>query len=71
MAAIEFVDLLRFRRPYDTGKVHAARAPIKGEGYLSQKKLAHMLGIYHETVKDMLRDDPIMRKINFKWGHMC
>jgi hypothetical protein len=63
----EFADLPRFGWPRDTGKVDAFCALIEGEGYLSQKKIAQMLGIHHETVKRILRNDLNMRKVNFKW----
>jgi hypothetical protein len=33
---------------------------------ISQKKVAQMLGIHHETVKHILRDDLNMRKAYFK-----
>jgi transposase len=34
---------------------------------MSQKKIAHILGIHYETVKSILRSDLNMRKVNFKW----
>jgi hypothetical protein len=40
---------------------------IKGEGYLSQKKIAQMPGTGHETVKRIMRHDLKMYKVNFKW----
>jgi hypothetical protein len=63
----EFADLPRSRRSHDTGKVDAVRALIEGEGYLSQKTIAQMLGIHDETVKRILRNDLNTRKVNFKW----
>jgi hypothetical protein len=62
----ELADLSRCGRPHDTGKVDAARALIEGEGYLSQKKAAQILGVHHETIKHSLRDDLNMGKVNFK-----
>jgi hypothetical protein len=62
----ELADLPKSRRPRDTGKVHAVPALIEGEGYISQKKIAQMLGIHHETVKHILRDDVNMPKGNSK-----
>jgi hypothetical protein len=35
----------------DTEEADGVHALIKGEGYLSQKKIAEMLGLHHETVK--------------------
>jgi hypothetical protein len=62
----ELVNLPRSEKPPDTGKVDRVRALIEGEGYLSQKKIAQVLGIHHETVKQILRDDPNARKVNSK-----
>jgi Mn-dependent DtxR family transcriptional regulator len=62
----EFADLATSGTPRDTGKVDAVCALIEGKGYISQKKIARMLGIHHETVKRILRDDLNMRKMNFK-----
>jgi transcriptional regulator with XRE-family HTH domain len=64
---IEFITLPSSGRPRDTGKVDAIRARIEDERYLSQKKIAQILGIHHETVKRILRDGTNMRKVNFKW----
>jgi hypothetical protein len=63
----EFADLPRSGKPHDTGKVGAVRALIEGEGYVSQKKIAQILGVHQETVERNLRDDLNMRKVNFKW----
>jgi hypothetical protein len=63
----DLVDLARSGVPRDTGKVDAVRALVESEGCLSQKKIAHILGIHHETVKSILRDDLTMRKVNCKW----
>jgi predicted XRE-type DNA-binding protein len=60
-------DLSRSGRPRDTGKVGAVRALIESEGNLSQKKIAQTLGVHHETIKHVLRDDLNMRKVNLKW----
>jgi transposase len=54
-------------RRRDTGKVGAVRVLTEGEGCLSQKKIAQMLGVHHKTIKRLLRDDLTMRKVNFKW----
>jgi histone-lysine N-methyltransferase SETMAR len=63
----ELADLPRSGRPRDLGKIDAVRALIEGEGYLSQKKIAQILSMHHETVKSILREDLNMRKVNFKW----
>jgi hypothetical protein len=63
----EFADLPRPERPRDPGKVDAVRGLIEGEGYVSQKKIAQMPGIHHETVKRILRNDLNMPRVNFKW----
>jgi hypothetical protein len=39
---------------------------IEGGGCLSQKTIAHMPGVHHETIKRVLRDGVNMRKVNFK-----
>jgi hypothetical protein len=62
----EFADLPRPGRPFDTENVDALGALIEGEGYVSEKKVTQMLGIHHETVKRILRDDLNKRKMNFK-----
>jgi hypothetical protein len=61
-----FADLPTSARPHDTGNVHTVRALIKGEGYLSQKKIAQMPGLHDETVTHVLRDDFNMHKESFK-----
>jgi hypothetical protein len=58
----EIVDLPRFGRPYDTGKVKAASVLIKDEGHLSQKKIGKILGIHQETVNGTLCDDLSMAR---------
>jgi hypothetical protein len=63
----EFADLLRSRRPSNTGEIDAVRALIEGQGYLSHKKIAQILGAHHEAIKGILRNDLNMRKVNFKW----
>jgi plasmid maintenance system antidote protein VapI len=40
---------------------------IENEGHLSQKKIAQMLSIHHETVKHIVHDDLTMRRVNIKW----
>jgi hypothetical protein len=40
---------------------------IKGEGYQSEKKIVQPLGIHHEIVKHISRDELNVRKVNFKW----
>jgi transposase len=51
----------------DTGKVDALCTLIEGDGYLSQKKIAQILGVHLETIKRILRDGLNMRRVNFKW----
>jgi histone-lysine N-methyltransferase SETMAR len=63
----ELADLPRSGRPRETANIDAVRDLVDGEAYLSQKKIAHILGIHHETVKSILRDDLKMRRVNFKW----
>jgi hypothetical protein len=63
----EPIDLPRYRRPRDTGKVKVVPTLIEGEGGLSQKKIAVMRGIHQETVKRIRRDDLNARKVAFKW----
>jgi predicted XRE-type DNA-binding protein len=60
-------DLPRSGSTRDTANIDAVRALIESEAYLSQKKIAHLLGIHHETVKSILRSDLNTRKVNFKW----
>jgi hypothetical protein len=67
----ELVDLSRFGRPYDTGTVDAVRGLIEDERHLYWKNIAQMLGIHHETVKRILRDNLNMHKVNFKRMCMC
>jgi histone-lysine N-methyltransferase SETMAR len=64
---IDLADLPRSGSSRDTANIDAVRAPIESEESLSQKKIAHILGIHHETVKSILRSDLNMRKVNFKW----
>jgi hypothetical protein len=59
--------LPRSRRRRNTGKVGAVRALIEGEGYIPQERIAEILGIRHETVKRILRDDLNMPKANSGW----
>jgi hypothetical protein len=66
-ARTDIADLPRSGRPRGTANIDAIRALIQSEGYLSQKKIAHLLGIHHETVKSIMRSDLNMRKVNFKW----
>jgi histone-lysine N-methyltransferase SETMAR len=63
----ELADLPRSGRPRDTGHVGRVRELIESEGYLSQKKIAHILGLHPNTVKHILCEDLKMRKVNFKW----
>jgi hypothetical protein len=64
---IEFADLPRPGRLCDATDVDAVRVLIESEGYLSQKKIGRMMGIHHQTVKCISRDDLNMLKLNFKW----
>jgi hypothetical protein len=68
-ARTELVDLSRSESPRDTGKVYLVPELIEGEGCLSQKKIADMLGIRRETVKRVSHDNLKMRKLNplFQW----
>jgi hypothetical protein len=59
-------DLPKSERRRDTRKVGAVRVLTEGEGCLSQKKIAQMLGVHHKTIKRLLRDDFTMRNVNFK-----
>jgi hypothetical protein len=63
----ELADLPRSRRPRDTIKVEALCALIEGEGYLSQKKIAQILGVPHETIRRIWRDGRSMRNVRFNW----
>jgi hypothetical protein len=60
-------DLPRSGRRRDIVTVDAVRALIEEQGYRSQKSIAQMLGIYHETLKWILYDDLQRRRVNFKW----
>jgi hypothetical protein len=62
----ELADLSRSGKPGDTGKVEAVRALIKGEEYLSPKKMAQMLCVHHDTIKRILRDDLNIHSVNSK-----
>jgi hypothetical protein len=64
---VGFILLPKSGRFRETGKVDTLRTLIEGLGYLSQKKIAQMMGSYHETVKHVLRDDLNIRKVSFKW----
>jgi histone-lysine N-methyltransferase SETMAR len=61
------VVLPRLGRPRDTGKVDVVSALIEGEGCRFQKKIAPMLGVHHETIEGILRDDLNICKVNFNW----
>jgi hypothetical protein len=63
----DLVNFPRSGRLRETGTVDAVHALIEDERYLSQKKIAQMPRIHHDTVKDILRDDLNMLKVNFKW----
>jgi hypothetical protein len=63
----EPADLHSCGRPRNTGKVDVVCALIEGGGYLSPKKIAQMLGVYHETIEHILGDELNMRKVNFNW----
>jgi Mn-dependent DtxR family transcriptional regulator len=58
--------LARSRRLRDIGEVDTIRALMESEEYLSQKKIAQMLGIHHETVKYILRNNLNTCMVNFK-----
>jgi hypothetical protein len=62
----ELADLPRSGKPGDTGKVEAVRALIKGEEYLSLKKMAQMLCVHDDTIKRILRDDLNIHNMNSK-----
>jgi hypothetical protein len=60
-------DLVRSGRLRDIGEVDTVRALMESEEYPSQKKIAQMLGIYHEIVKHILCNNLKMWILNFKW----
>jgi hypothetical protein len=62
----DLTDLPRSGKQHDIGKVDDVHALVESEGYMSQKKIAQMLGRHHETVKSILRNDLNMGKVNFK-----
>jgi hypothetical protein len=61
MGRTQLIDLPRSGDPRDTGKVNSVHALIEGEGYLSEEKIAQMLGSYCETVTHIWRDDLSIR----------